>query len=140
MRGGRGSEEGQNPRGDREPLVGGGRIRGGVCMEAADSVRGTRVLQEPVGCLLPEAAREGRSLHRLLWEVWLRLPRDRGRGYPAEEGTGVPGRGTDLDTVLTDTERDREGGDMETRREGDCHQVFPLDHPSTVFCCHFSRV
>lgn len=40
---------------------------------------GTRVLhdlQEPVGCLLPEAAHERRSLHRLLWEVWLRLPRD----------------------------------------------------------------
>ena len=45
---------------------------------------GTRVLhnlQEPVGCHLPEATREGswrqgRSLHRLFLEVWLGLPRD----------------------------------------------------------------
>lgn len=50
-------------------------------------------------------------------------------GLRAEEGTGVPGRGTDLDTVLTDAERD-----TETRREGHCHKVFSFDHPNTVFC------
>ena len=91
-----------------------------------------RDLQEPVGCLLPEAAHEGRSLHRLFWEVWLRLPRDSEVGATLlRKGQMSQAEGL---TVLTDTERDREGGDMEARREGDCHKVFPFDHPNTVFC------